>query len=213
MLRAALAASVIFCSGLPAAASDSRQPGDFDFYVLALSWSPSFCMEEGEANYQQCGTKRSYGFIVHGLWPQYERGYPRECYTFQRRVPDSMVDQLRDIMPSAGLVGHQWRMHGSCSGMSQHDYFHTVRMAWQKIEIPTELQRLEPHQTISAGAVEDAFVDANPGMKEDGVSVSCSKKLLREVRICMSRDLEFRSCAELERKACKADKLRMPMPR
>ena len=51
----------------------------FDFYVLALSWSPSYCEAEGaEANQQQCKAARPYAFIVHGLWPQFERGFPRD---------------------------------------------------------------------------------------------------------------------------------------
>src|SRR5205823_13549256 len=66
-----------------APAQDRRQnePGQFDFYVLALSWSPSFCEASGERGtppQQQCGA-RPYSFVVHGLWPQYERGFPEFC--------------------------------------------------------------------------------------------------------------------------------------
>ncbi|MCO5066197.1 MAG: ribonuclease T2 [Rhizobiaceae bacterium] len=208
-VAAALAVAFLFC--FPSFASDQRPSGDFDFYVLSLSWSPSFCAEEGDAeNTQQCASARPYGFIVHGLWPQYERGYPRDCYTGQRRVPDSLVEQLRDIMPSAGLVGHQWRMHGSCSGMSQTDYFRTVRAAFREIEIPQQFQGDNDIGSIGDTDIERAFSDANPGMPEDGISVSCSKRLLREVRICLTRDLQFRTCGELERKSCKADDLRIP---
>jgi ribonuclease T2 len=57
-----------------AAAQDRRQnePGQFDYYVLSLSWSPSFCEASGERGappQQQCGA-RAYSFVVHGLWPQ-----------------------------------------------------------------------------------------------------------------------------------------------
>ena len=56
--------------------------GDFDFYVLALSWSPSYCAIEGDgADPAQCANGRPYAFVVHGLWPQYEKGYPRDCET------------------------------------------------------------------------------------------------------------------------------------
>src|SRR5262249_40589503 len=54
-------------------------PGQFDYYVLSLSWSPSFCeTATGNARRQQCGT-RPFSFVVHGLWPQYERGFPESC--------------------------------------------------------------------------------------------------------------------------------------
>lgn len=206
-------AMVVFFS-FQALASDHRRAGDFDFYVLSLSWSPSFCAEEGdEANSQQCDASRPYGFIVHGLWPQYERGYPRDCYTGQRRVPDSIVSTMQDIMPSAGLVGHQWRMHGSCSGLSQSEYFRTIRDAWKKIEIPEQFQQFKYRSRISARGVEDAFIQANPDIGDDAISVSCGKRVLREVRICMTRDLQFRACRELERKSCRADRLDVPQPR
>ncbi|MGC4025299.1 MAG: ribonuclease T [Mesorhizobium sp.] len=211
--RAAIAAlaAIAFC--FSALASDQRRPGDFDFYVLSLSWSPSYCLEEGDdANSQQCSTNRPYGFIVHGLWPQYERGYPRECYTSQRRVPDSIVDAMQDIMPSGSLVGHQWRMHGSCSGLSQRDYFRAVRKAYGSLSIPKQFQSVRQGDQVGAYDIERAFMSANPGLPEDGISVACGKNLLREVRICMTRDLKFRTCGELERKACRANSLQVPRP-
>ena len=54
----------------------------FDFYVLALSWSPSYCASFGDrANRQQCEADDPLGFVVHGLWPQFTTGYPTECPT------------------------------------------------------------------------------------------------------------------------------------
>lgn len=212
--RAAIAAATAVVYYFPALASDQRRPGDFDFYVLSLSWSPAYCAEEGDnANSQQCDARRSYGFIVHGLWPQYEHGYPRECYTSQRYVPDSIVHDMRDIMPSGSLVGHQWRMHGSCSGLSQRDYFGTIRKAYESVSIPKQFQDVRSDGEFSANDIERAFVAANRGLNEDGISTACGKKLLREVRICMTRDLKFRTCGELERKACRADRLQIPHPR
>ena len=68
-----------------ASAQDRRQnaPGEFDFYVLSLSWSPSFCEEAAERGNEgrsqaQCGG-RPFSFVVHGLWPQYEHGFPDYC--------------------------------------------------------------------------------------------------------------------------------------
>ena len=84
--RVALAAVAVWLAVAVAdiaAAQDRRQnqPGQFDFYVLSLSWSPSFCEAAGERGtppQQQCGA-RPYSFVVHGLWPQYERGFPEFC--------------------------------------------------------------------------------------------------------------------------------------
>lgn len=207
-----LAAGLLLVVALASIAqAQQRRAGDFDFYVLALSWSPSYCEAEGKkANRQQCNSERSYDFVVHGLWPQYERGFPRECRTGERRVSDRLIRSMLDIMPSGGLVGHQWRMHGTCSGLSQQDYFETVRDARNKITIPQRFQGLKQEQPIAASVVESAFMKANPGLPEDGISVDCDGKLMREVRICLTKSLEFRACNELERRACNAGGLRMP---
>jgi ribonuclease T2 len=52
--------------------------GQFDFYVLALSWSPGFCENSGSRS-RQCDSGRGLGFVTHGLWPQNEQGYPSFC--------------------------------------------------------------------------------------------------------------------------------------
>ena len=75
-------------------AQDPRQnePGKFDFYVLALSWSPSFCEQAGERKraQQQCG-ERPFSFVVHGLWPQYEKGFPEFCQNPAPRLDRNIV--------------------------------------------------------------------------------------------------------------------------
>jgi len=183
----------------------------FDFYVLTLSWSPSYCEAEGEdANRQQCASGRPYAFVVHGLWPQFERGYPSDCRVDDRDVDRDMLRSLYDIMPSAGLIRHQWRKHGSCSGLSQSDYFRTLRRAREAVAIPSAFRRLQAYRTVSPEEVERAFLTANPGMEPQGIAATCDRRLLREVRICMTRSLDFRTCPEVDQQSCRRDKMVMP---
>ncbi|MER2536363.1 MAG: ribonuclease [Rhizobiaceae bacterium] len=183
----------------------------FDFYVLSLSWSPSYCEAEGEdANRQQCAAGRPYAFVVHGLWPQFERGYPQDCDTRERDVPDERLRALYDVMPSAGLIRHEWRKHGACSGLTQADYFDVLRKARGKVEIPRQYRRISDYLTLAPGEAERAFLQANPGMAADGVAVTCDRRYLREVRICMTRDLGFRACPEVDRRDCRLGKVVMP---
>lgn len=193
----------------------SLPQGDgFDFYVLSLSWSPSYCEAEGEsANHQQCSSKRPYAFVVHGLWPQFERGYPENCDVGERDVDNQTLRGLYDIMPSAGLIRHQWRKHGSCAGLSQGDYFDVLRAARERIEIPSAFQNPTKYETVSPNSVESAFLEANGGLKENGIAVSCDNRYLREVRICLTKDLQFRSCEEVDRRACRRDRVVMPPAR
>lgn len=188
-----------------------KAPGKFDFYVLALSWSPSYCQAQGTGgNPQQCGADRSFAFVVHGLWPQFERGYPTDCKTDVARVPEDLASGYYDIMPSLSLIGHEWRRHGSCTGLAPEDYFATVRAARERVIIPVSLRHVDAYKAVAPAEVEQSFIDTNPGMTRDAISVSCDNRLLSEVRVCMTRDLEFRACSELERRSCRTQNLVMP---
>lgn len=194
---------------------DSRnQPGQFDFYVLALSWSPSFCESSrerngGRSNLQQCDG-RPYSFVVHGLWPQHERGFPRECQVPAPRLARRIVDTMLDIMPSPRLVFNQWDRHGTCSGLNGQQYFDTVRKARETVQIPAKFQDVTSYLAVTPGEVEKAFIDANPGLTQDAIAVTCDHRRLGEVRICMSKDLRFRDCPEVDRRSCRNEKVMMP---
>ena len=211
----ALSVSACTDSGDSGAANDVPIGTGFDYYVLALSWSPSYCEAEGEdANRQQCDSGRPYGFIVHGLWPQFERGYPSNCPTERPLdVPKEKVRLMYDIMPSAGLIRHQWKKHGTCSGLSQQDYFATLRDARNRVTIPEDYRRLDAYKIVDPETLEKAFLDANAGSEASGIIVTCDRRFLREVRLCMTTDLQFRTCPELERRACSRVKAVMPPAR
>lgn len=192
-----------------------NQPGRFDFYVLALSWSPSFCevsreRNGGRSNLQQCTSERPYSFVVHGLWPQYERGFPRECQVPAPRLPRRIVDSMLDIMPAPRLVFNQWDRHGTCSGLDAQKYFDTVRKARETVQIPAKFQDITNYLAVTPDDVEKAFIDANPGLAPDAITVTCDHRRLSEVRICMSKDLQFRGCPEVDRRSCRNEKVMMP---
>ncbi|MCX8999006.1 ribonuclease [Rhizobiaceae bacterium BDR2-2] len=187
----------------------------FDFYVLSLSWSPTFC-QSGQARDgdPQCDPGRARGFVVHGLWPQNERGYPEFCPSSEpQRVPAAIGRELSTFMPSMGLIGHQWRKHGTCSGLSQREYFSVLAAAFGRLEIPKPYSDGRTAGTVSPGALEQAFIDANPGLSPGGIAVTCDGRRLEEIRICMTRDLRFRDCREVDQRACRIDTVTIPTAR
>jgi ribonuclease T2 len=201
----------------PSAAQDRRQgePGQFDYYLLVLSWSPSFCATSAErdparsARNPQCGP-RPFSFVVHGLWPQYEQGFPEFCQVPAPRLNRNIVSEMLDLMPAPALIFHEWDRHGTCSGLSPNAYFETIRKARAVVKIPPQYLDVASALTITPAEVEEAFVKANPGLKSEGMSISCGNRRLDEVRICMTRDLQFRGCEEVARRTCRRDKLIMP---
>ena len=225
-LFAALAGLVVLLAFTTASTAQDRQrnrsqqgsedrAGAFDFYVLSLSWSPTFCAsDDGGRNRQQCGTDKRFRFVVHGLWPQYETGFPDFCRSSEPdRVPRQLGEKLFDIMPSMGLIGHQWRKHGSCTGLDQATYFDTVRKAFEHVKLPADLAGGQSPLKLSPDAIEQAFMSANPGLSRRGIAASCEGEKLDEIRICLSKDLQFRDCAEVDRRGCRIGQVTLPPAR
>jgi ribonuclease T2 len=195
----------------PAAAQDV--PGEFDYYVLALSWSPTYCRNAGRtADPMQCNATKPFRFIVHGLWPQYERGWPDFCRSRYDRPSHATISSILDIMPSRGLAAHQWRKHGTCSGLSPERYFDLTREAFEAVRIPAAFQTIDRRGKTDPGAVEKAFRLANPGLRDAAMAVVCGKGRLKEVRICLDKDLSFRSCRAVDRSGCRANRLTVDPP-
>lgn len=191
-------------------------PGDFDFYVLALSWSPGFCELGGDRgrNREQCESGANLRFVVHGLWPQYERGYPSDCGPSGRSPTRMAMAKAEGLFPTESLARYQWRKHGSCSGSSPAEYFDDVRRAREKVTIPAELERIDRDQNWPAMDIERAFVSANRGLRTDMMSVACRRGVLQEVKICLTRDLRnFRTCPEVDRSGCRNSDLTISAPR
>jgi ribonuclease T2 len=156
---------------------------------------------------------RPFSFVVHGLWPQYDRGFPAYCQVPAPRLDRAIVGSMLDLMPSPRLIFHEWDQHGTCSGLSPRTYFENVRKARAAVKIPPEYVRLERPITVGPGEVAEAFLKANPGLSPRAISVFCDRKWLTEVRICLGKDLSVRDCTETRRHACRLDRARMPAVR
>jgi ribonuclease T2 len=191
--------------------SSDAVPGTFDYYLLSLSWSPAFCLSEPGA--AECTGPRRFGFIVHGLWPQYEEGWPENCNVHEP-VPDGVVSGISDIMPARGLVYHEWSAHGTCSGLHPTGFFALMRSAYGTIAIPAPFSGSAQQVEQTPAAITAAFVHANPRLTAPSIVVICSSQdapRLREVRICLDRSLKPRACsAAAVRGACRAATLIVP---
>ena len=142
---------------------------------------------------------------MHGLWPQYERGFPSNCSAVERPLTRNAIDAAGEVMPSEGLARHEWRTHGTCSGLDPVAYFRAVKSARTAVTIPDALAK--PEGTIRAAPIDIArqFVAANRGLRPDMMAVTCRRGQLQEVRICFSKDLRgFTPCPEVARQNCRA---------
>ncbi|WP_374396015.1 ribonuclease T [Tabrizicola sp.] len=178
-----------------AARAESERAGDFDYYVLSLSWSAAWCALEGDSRSDpQCDAGRGLTFVLHGLWPQFEDGWPSFCRTGERDPTRAETAAMADVMGGAGLAFYQWKKHGRCSGLSAPDYYRTAREAFGRVTLPKVFADVSRPLTLPASVIEDAFIEANPGLARDQITITCEDGLIQEARICLTPELGFRRC-------------------
>jgi ribonuclease T2 len=187
-----------------------RSSQSFDYYLASLSWSPTYC-ESNPDDREQCG-RRGYGFILHGLWPQYEQGGgPQNCAGDERPGHQTIARTLA-IMPSRRLIEHEWRSHGRCSGLAPDAYFELADRAYAAIRIPPSMSTAAKPRSMTAEQLRAEFVEANPGMQINMLAVNCDGDKLDEVRICLDETLQMRSCGRNVRMRCPRGRpLRIPL--
>lgn len=190
-----LAVAALCWSG--AARAEGERAGDFDYFVLSLSWSSAWCALEGDARDDpQCDDGRGLTFVLHGLWPQYEDGWPSYCRTTERDPTRAETAAMADIMGGAGPAFYQWKKHGRCAGLSAANYFRTARAAYDRVTVPGFLSEVSRRLQVPAEVIEAAFLEANPDLARDQITITCKEGLIQEARICLTPDLEFRRCGE-----------------
>ena len=190
-----------------------EKAGAFDYYLLSLSWSPTWCELVGdERGSPQCEDGRGHGWVLHGLWPQNERGWPSYCRTVARDPRRSETAGMADIMGSSGAAWYQWKKHGRCTGLAPEDYFETARRAYEKVNRPAVFRKLDDPVRLPARIVEEAFLQANPDWNADQITVTCKAGRIQEIRLCLTKELAPRTCgADVIRDCTLEDALLAPM--
>jgi len=180
-------------------------PGKFDFYVLTLSWSPDHCARNGKRDVQQCGSGKKYGFVLHGLWPQYQKGYPANCST--EKLPPLVKQKFRGLFPNDRLFDHQWQKHGTCTGQKPIEYLTLSRNLKYSLVIPSAYKSPEKPFHTTLEDLKSTFITANKTWNVNGIAPVCSDsgRFLQEVFFCYSKDGKPGICsAEILRRSQKS---------
>jgi ribonuclease T2 len=190
----ALGLSLVLLAG--AAKADTGRDGGFDYYVMALSWSPNWCAQTGDSRGDpQCNAGPGLTFTLHGLWPQYDAGgYPSACRTGAADPTRAQTAAMADLMGGAGLAWHEWKTHGRCSGLEAGPYFAAMRKAYTSVTVPPLFAKVARTLKVAPGVIEAAFLESNPQLAAEDIAVTCAGAMIQEVRICLTRDLAPRPC-------------------
>ena len=177
----------------------------FDYYLLNLSWSPEFCYSHRNA--PECASHST--FVLHGLWPQNTNGtYPENC---SEAPGPTDPTSFSDIYPDQGLLQHEWRTHGTCSGLSADDFLATARTAYRSISIPPTLATLTTQTSMPPNEIVSLFTRANPGLSRNSVAISCGHNFLTAVEVCLDKSLHPIACGPI--RSCRANTVRILPPR
>lgn len=190
----------------------ASRPGDFAFYVLSLSWVPGFCSVGGgdDKGRAQCRRGADTGFTVHGLWPQYDHGFPSDCRG-DTNPPRAALASTDGVYPDEGLARYEWRKHGTCSGLNPFDYFAAAKRARDAVVVPDRFKDPHGDQHVAPAELVRAFTDANPRLRPGMVAAICRGGTLEEVRVCLTKDLEtFQACPEVVRDGCRGADVDVP---
>ena len=203
-------ALILLCAALPGESRSkhrhrsSAHSAAFDYYLLTLSWSPEYC--HGHPTDEQCTAGKHYGFVVHGLWPEYRSGSGPENCGQQPGLADP--SSMLDIMPSLHLVEHEWTTHGTCSGLDANTYFGSIRKAFSATKIPAQFTTVGQQLTLSPSQIEQAFQQTNPGLPPGGIQVTCPSYYLQGVEICLDKALNHIACPAP--RDCHAQSIKIP---
>jgi ribonuclease T2 len=217
LLRHLMVVTIVVAAALrgtvPAAGRD--QPGEFDYYVLALSIAPSFCALTGYRKHKaQCRNPtdadyRAVPLTIHGLWPNKRntraREQPQECSDKRLApLPAALDRELKTYMPGIvdGLADYEWMKHGVCSGLTPEAYFaKLVELA--RAANATIGAIIKDKDLFGKELAIPPFLDAVAGKSPDlanAVQVDCqfarkgsgdaaSRAYVVEVRVLLAKDL------------------------
>lgn len=186
--------------GIASKSFSSHKSDSFDYYLLAMSWSPEYCFQNGTRDGQQCRAGRRLGFVLHGLWPQFERGYPQNCSA--EPLPQSLIERFEGLYPSNRLFTHEWRKHGTCSQLSPEAYLSLSQRLKQSLRIPRIFQSPPNPIRSNLREMKSAFSDANQDSDEDSFAPICRGRYLRELHVCYDTNGNPRRCsAEILRRS------------
>ena len=180
-----------------AAEKPAASPTAFDFYLMALTLHPAFCAD-GHARQQECRIAHPRPLVIHGLWPERNepRTYPHDCPAPPLDLDTALAQRLEDFMPGMadGLHEHEWREHGSCSGLDDDEYYrHALELArGVDAALGARLATLAGEETTAVALREIANL-FQPGL---GATLTFHCRTLRGARTQQAHLIEVRQCVD-----------------
>jgi ribonuclease T2 len=160
---------------------------NFDYFVLALSWSPDYCATSGGDDPQQCSLGKQLGFVLHGLWPQNNKGYPANCSA--EKMPQGVKIQFAGLFPNDALFDHEWEKHGTCTGLTPARFLALSQQIKNSVAIPAVYRAPATPFRTTTQQMRIEFTQANPDIPSAAIETNCSGsgRYFKELYICFSR--------------------------
>jgi len=175
---------------------------DFSFYVYASEWAGSVC-KTNDCN-QDEGVSTTF-WNIHGLWPSDGTMNPNYCTeekfdaTQIKDLKEDLAKYWNGLYSSADAFhAHEWEKHGTCSKMSQYDFFSAVLKVAESLDVYGTLVK----HGVSPGKSVDCTEVAQIIQQEYGVQsftlTADNKGNLASLELCVDLDFKVRDCPKAQ---------------
>lgn len=123
-----------------------------DFWVYSVTWQPTFCLMRPDTPGCDQAPQR---LLSHGIWPysksneNFSNRHPQFCTSSPSCNKDACTmneEQIEQVLANAplrglvtkepkGMFAHEWRKHGTCSGVTMTEYFQALVDLRQKVVV------------------------------------------------------------------------------
>ncbi|WP_318437042.1 ribonuclease T2 [Photobacterium leiognathi] len=181
--------------------------GDFDSYVLALTWQPGFCEHfsykgtKPECNAINDGKLKITNLTLHGLWPNKAScgtsyGY---CDRYARLdLSRSTIKEIAPWMPNfyyqTKFGEYEWKKHGTCQTRNADDYFLTATKLVEKVDASPIGQFIKDNigRNVSVSSFKKQLTSKFGSDAVDRISLACTQgKYLNEVRLNLGKNIDL----------------------
>jgi len=199
-IRALLALAL--CVGLP-----SRAAAEPATWALTLAWSPQYCKSQGNPEEPQC--ENSSLFAPSGLIPQQ---VDADACNQNKPLSDTQVDRLMSVTQNARQARETWRRVGGCAGLPFEEFATQFDYASRRVAIPEAYADVGKRVVVPAAEIRQQFIDANPGLSNEGIALHCKGGELVDAAFCLTAKMKFTDCGKQTVDDCGARKIQLRAP-
>ena len=108
------------------------------------------------------------------------------------------------------MLQHEWKTHGTCSGLSPDEYFSAARKAFKSVKVPPRLAGLKSQVSMPPDQILALFAASDSQIPQSAMALSCGNNHLTAFEVCLDKSFQPIACSGV--RSCRANTVRIPPP-